>query len=68
MCTYDVVGGQYEVKQPMATHSPSTNTGGETKEKFNLSQCPAYGPVTQPEVGGADGTGVYAVAASTRHM
>ena len=65
-CTYDVVGGQYEVvkKQKQLTHSPPTNAGGESKDKFNLSQCPAYGPVTQPGVGGADETGVYAVVAS----
>ena len=76
-CTYDVVGGQYEVvkKQKQRTplqsadekthsevHSPTTtatSTGGESKEKFKLSQCPAYGPVTQPKVGGADQPGEY---------
>ena len=69
MCTYDVVGGQYEVvkKQQQPTHSPPTNTGGGSKD-FNLSQCPAYGPVTQPNVGGANETGEYAVVASTSHM
>ena len=82
-CTYDVVGGQYEVvkKQKQHTplqsadekthsevHSPPTSTGGESKEKFKLSQCPAYGPVTQPKVGGADQTGEYEVVATTSHM
>ena len=46
-------------------HSPpttATSTGGESKEKFKLSQCPAYG---QPKVGGADQTGV---VATTSHM
>ena len=74
MCTYDVIGGQYEVvkKQKQiadkSIQSPPTNTGGESKEKFNLNQCPAYGPVTQQNVGGADETGEYAVVASTSQM
>ena len=52
-------------------HSPpttATSTGGESKEKFKLSQCPAYGPVTQPKVGGADQTREYEVVATTSHM
>ena len=67
MCTYDVVGGQYEVvkKQKQCTHFPPTNTGGESKDKFDLSQCPAY---TQPNVGGANETGEYTVVASTSDM
>ena len=61
MCTYDVIGGQYEVvkKKKQLTHElysemhpPPTNVKGESKEKFKLSQCPAY--VTQTKVGGAD--------------
>ena len=74
-CTYDVIGGQYEVvkKQKQLTdevHSPPTNAEGKTRDKFNLSQCPAYRPVTQPapEVEGAAETGEYAVVASTSHM
>ena len=35
--------------------------GEGSKETFNLTQCPAYGPVTQPKVGEADETGEYAV-------
>ena len=26
--------------------------GKGSKETFNLAQCPAYGPITQPKVGG----------------
>ena len=49
MCTYDVVGGGHEVvkkqKQSACTEEPH-NTGGES---IKLSQCPAYGQVTQVE-------------------
>ena len=30
--------------------------GEGSKETFNLAQCPAYGPITQPKVGGVGET------------
>ena len=66
--TYDVIGDV--VKKPKQLTDESMHSGGDSKEKFNLNQCPAYGPVTQPapEVEGADETGEYAVVASISHM
>ena len=73
-CIYDVVGGHDDVakKQKQITEeiysevfSPATNTGGgelESKDKFKLLHCSAYGSGIQLDVGGANEAGDYEVA------
>ena len=49
MCTYGVANGGHEIaKQKQSTCTDELdNTGGESKEKFQLNQCPAYVPVNR---------------------
>ena len=73
-CIYDVVGGHDDVakKQKQLTEeiysevfSPATNIntgGGESKDKFKLLHCSAYGSGIQLKVGEANEAGDYEVA------
>ena len=52
-CTYDVVGGAYEVVKKSTAGGVSgevktaaSKTGAEGEEQFSLSKCEAYGPVS----------------------
>ena len=77
-CIYDVVGGHDDVakKQKQLTEeiysevfSPATNTGGgelESKDKFKLLHCSAYGSGIQLKVGDYEVASVSSTVADSR--
>ena len=75
-CTYDVVGGAYEViKKSTAggvsgeVKTAASKTGAEGEEQFSLSKCEAYGPVpSSKHTKGAEPNMEYEVIHSTSQV
>ena len=75
-CTYDVVGGAYEViKKSTAggvsgeVKTAASKTEAEGEEQFSLSKCEAYGPVNSTQdTKGAEPNTDYEVINSTSQV
>ena len=66
-CTYDVVGGAYEVIKKSTAGGVSGEVTGA--EEFSLSKCEAYGPVSSSSaLKGVDSNTEYEVIRSTSHV
>ena len=75
-CTYDVVGGAYEViKKSTAggvsgeVKTAASKTEAEGEEEFSLSKCDAYGPVSSSQdTKGAEPNAEYEAINSTSQV